>query len=149
MLYASTRASLLKSLGSTLFSDNIFATSKADLTPEAYAAHRRHQAAPHPLSARDKELADMRAVESATSYEGSRARASHVGTGVGLQWSEEVVSAVRNLISSSGSSIVIAVSLSVSLRAKVRLYPHLDYRPTNRDSRPSHNCQHLGHRTQL
>ena len=32
MLYASTRASLTKSLGS--FSDTLFATTKADLTPE-------------------------------------------------------------------------------------------------------------------
>ena len=39
MLYASTWLSPLKSLGSSLYTDSIFATSKADLTPEAYDAH--------------------------------------------------------------------------------------------------------------
>ncbi|TFK76569.1 actin depolymerizing protein [Pluteus cervinus] len=107
MLYASSRSSLLKSLGSTLFTESIFATSKLDLTPEAYAAHKRHQAAPLPLSSREKELFDLRAAESRGTYEGSRARASHVGAGVGLQWSDEVVNAVRELIIGSGSSIVI------------------------------------------
>ncbi|KAF8969943.1 hypothetical protein BDZ97DRAFT_1957569 [Flammula alnicola] len=108
MLYASTRLSLLKSLGSTLFTDSIFATSKADLTAEAYASHLRHVAAPHPLSAREQEMADLRASESETAtYEGSRARASHVGTGVGLNWSEEVENAVAELGRGSESAIVI------------------------------------------
>src|ERR1700709_560398 len=73
MLYASTRGSLLKSLGSTLFTDSIFATSKADLTPEAYAAHRRHLDAPKPLSTREREMADIRAAEATGTYEGSSA----------------------------------------------------------------------------
>ncbi|RXW18882.1 hypothetical protein EST38_g6968 [Candolleomyces aberdarensis] len=70
MLYASTRASLLKSLGSTLFTDSIFATNKQDLTPSAYLAHQRHQAAPKPLSSREQEIADLRVAENAAaSYE--------------------------------------------------------------------------------
>lgn len=119
MLYASTRASLLKSLGSTLFSDSIFATSKADLTPEAYASHRRHLAAPKPLSAREQEMADVRAAEreGGVAYDGSRARASPIGTGVGLNWSEEVEDAVKKLGEGDGCEVAIIVSGALYLSA--------------------------------
>ena len=113
MLYASTRLSLLKSLGSSLFTDSLFATSKADLTPEAYDAHLRHVSAPDLLSAREQELADMREAENeAASYAGSRVRATHMGTGVGLNWSPEVEHAVTKLGEGTGCSIVIIVSYS-------------------------------------
>lgn len=111
MLYASTRLSLLKSLGSTLFTDSLFATSKADITPEAYDAHLRHASAPNPLSAREKEIADLREAENeAGLYAGSKVRATHIGTGVGLNWSAEAEHAVTSLGAGSGCSIVIIVS---------------------------------------
>lgn len=116
MLYASTRASLLRELGSTLFGDAIFATSKADLTPEAYAAHKRHMAAPKPLSSREQEMADIRAAEDSGVYEGSRARASHVGTGVGLHWSSDLQEEVKQLAQGEGFGLVIIVSCPSCLR---------------------------------
>ncbi|KAF9567572.1 actin depolymerizing protein [Agrocybe pediades] len=108
MLYASTRLPLLRSLGSTLFTDALFATSKDDLTPEAYAAHLRHAAAPNPLSKREQEIADLRVSESKTaSYEGSNARASHVGTGVGFAWSGELEEALTALGQGKSSAVVV------------------------------------------
>ncbi|KIM49244.1 hypothetical protein M413DRAFT_438415 [Hebeloma cylindrosporum] len=108
MLYASTRLTLLKSLGSTVFTDSIFATSKEDLTADAYQSHLRHVAAPHPLSIREQEMIELRAAERETaSYDGSRGRTSYIGTGVGLNWSEEAEQAVKELGQGSGSSIVI------------------------------------------
>ena len=113
MLYASTRLSLLKSLGSSLFTDSIFATSKADLTPEAYDAHLRHVSAPNPLSAREQEIVDVREAENeAASYAGSKVRVTHIGTGHGLNWSPEAEHAVTNLGEGTGCSIVIFVSYS-------------------------------------
>ena len=113
MLYASTRLSLLKSLGSSLFTDSIFATSKADLTPEAYDAHLRHVSAPNLLSAREQEIADVREAENeAASYAGSNVRVTHIGTGHGLNWSPEAEHAVTKLGEGTGCSIVIIVSYS-------------------------------------
>ncbi|KAJ7047287.1 hypothetical protein C8F04DRAFT_1449 [Mycena alexandri] len=112
MLYASSRASLLKSLGSTLFSDSIFATSKADLTPEAYAAHRRHILAPKPLSASEQEMADVRAAErqagGLSAYQGSRARTTHIGQTIGMPWSPDLEEAVKGLAESDDSALVVA-----------------------------------------
>ncbi|KAF7778817.1 hypothetical protein Agabi119p4_3162 [Agaricus bisporus var. burnettii] len=107
MLYASSRSSLLKSLGSTVFTDSIFATSKADLTADAYQAHLRHLAAPKPLSAREQEMADVRAAESSSaSYEGSRARTSHVGP-VGFKRVPELEQAILELVQGNDSSLLV------------------------------------------
>ncbi|KIJ17140.1 hypothetical protein PAXINDRAFT_167919 [Paxillus involutus ATCC 200175] len=110
MLYASTRNSLTKSLGSTVFTDSLFATSKSDVTPDAYAAHKRHQAAPNPLSAREKEMADIKAAEreAGATYEGSRARQNHLGNQeVGYEWPEQAEDAVRELRAGEGSRLVV------------------------------------------
>jgi twinfilin-like protein len=110
MLYASTRGSLTKTLGSTLFTDTIFASSRADLTPEAYAAHKRHLTAPKPLSAREQEIANVRAAES--SYNGSHTRTNHVGTGVELQWTQEVEEAIKYLAAGAKCVIVVVVCVA-------------------------------------
>ena len=111
MLYASTRPILFRSLGSTSFTDSIFATTKSDFTAESYASHLRHNAAPHPLSAREKEMADLRSAENeAANYQGSSARSSPFGTGVGLGWSKEVEDAVSELGRENKSAVVIIVS---------------------------------------
>lgn len=107
MLYASTRGSLTKSLGSTLFTDTIFASSRADLTPEAYIAHKRHLTAPKPLSVREKDIADIRSAEYC--YNGSRTRASHVGTGVELQWTQEVEEAIKHLAVGEKCAVAVVV----------------------------------------
>ena len=104
MLYASTRSSLAKALGAAAFSDTLFATSKSDLTADAYTRHRASLNAPAPMSEREKEIeeikaAELRATESGSGYQGSRARVSHVAT-VGMKWSEEVEQAVRELFTS-------------------------------------------------
>ena len=90
MLYASTRNALMRALGSATFTDNIYATSKDDVTPEAYAAHLRHLAAPKPLSAREKELEDVKAAEregGINQYEGARRRVTVRSSG----WTRTVI----------------------------------------------------------
>ncbi|KAI0372856.1 actin depolymerizing protein [Pilatotrama ljubarskyi] len=113
MLYAATRNTLTKSLGSAHFTDNLFATSKADIGADAYARHKRHIAAPPPMSAREKEMEAVKAAEreaGGRSYEGSRARQNHVGQGVGLKWSDEAQDAIKDL-GASGDSRVVVLSI--------------------------------------
>jgi twinfilin len=113
MLYASTRNTVTKSLGATLFVDTIFATSKDDLTPAGYAAHKRHLAAPKPMSAREKELADIKAAErevGGAPYNINVARQSPFGASVGLKWSSEAEAAVRSLADATEDYLVTIVS---------------------------------------
>lgn len=147
MLYASTRASLMKSLGSASFTDSIFATSKADLTPEAYESHRKHVSAPKPLSAREQEMATIRAAEAASSsYEGNKARASPLSTGVGLTWTEDVENAVKQLGEGEDSGLVIIVRIRLS--STDPSHRALVYRHDERKARSSfcflNNCRCSG-----
>lgn len=114
MIYASTRNSVTKSLGAANFVDTIFATSKEELTPEGYAAHKRHLAAPKPMSARERELADIRAAEreaGSAPYNANAARKSPFGTGVGLKWSDAAEVAVRNLAEATEDHLITMASL--------------------------------------
>lgn len=115
MLYASTRASLMKSLGSTAFTDSIFATSRADVTPAAYAAHLKHRDAPPPLSKREQALADIRAAErevGSNPYHGTQARTSHLGsTTIGFKWTDDVEKALIKLRDGEGTALVILVCI--------------------------------------
>jgi twinfilin-like protein len=114
MIYASTRNSVTKSLGATNFVDTIFATSKEDVTPAGYAAHKRHLAAPKPLSAREKEMADIKAAEREAGnapYNANAARKSPFGTSVGLKWSDDVEAAVRDLGEATEDHLVTMVGL--------------------------------------
>ncbi|KIJ22805.1 hypothetical protein M422DRAFT_786342 [Sphaerobolus stellatus SS14] len=98
MLYAATRNNLTKGLGSGSFPETLFATSKADLTSEAYAAHQRHLAAPIPLSTREKEMVEIRAAANASSSQGSSVRRNHLaGAGVEVNWPDDVTEAVQKL----------------------------------------------------
>ena len=111
MLYASTRSAITKTLGSTHFPDSLFANSKADLTPTAYAEHKASIAAPQPLSEREREIAEAREMErSSNVYEGMSARRNHVGTSHGTQWSDEATNAVKSLGEGTGNAIVVLVS---------------------------------------
>ena len=115
MLYASTRAAITKTLGSTHFSDSLFANSKADLTPAAYAEHKASIAAPQPLSEREREIAEAREAERSTDvYEGMSARRNHIGTTPGTQWSEEATNAVTTLGEGTDNAIVVLVSAALS-----------------------------------
>ncbi|KAG8899179.1 Twinfilin-1 [Tulasnella sp. 403] len=109
MLYASSRNALTKAIGGQVFKDTIFATSKSDVTPDAYAAHLRHLAAPKPMSAREAELAEIRQAElkSVEMFEGSRARKSHVDSQFGLKWTQEVQDVVDNLTSEGSPNLII------------------------------------------
>ncbi|KAK0225231.1 actin depolymerizing protein [Armillaria nabsnona] len=107
MLYAASRGSLTRSLGSSVFTDSIFATSKEDLTAEAYAAHRRHVTAPQPLSTREQEIANARAAEREAGAHSYRPKVNPVGHGVGLKWTDQVEDVIKALGQGEDSGLVL------------------------------------------
>jgi len=110
MLYASSRSSLTKQLGATHFKDSLFANSKSDVTGEAYKKHKLYSAAPKPLNAREKEMAEIKAAERTTSgvtYDNSRTVHGQFNTGAGYTWSQEVKDAVSELPTREASHLVV------------------------------------------
>uniref|UniRef100_A0A0K3C8V7 FGENESH: predicted gene_2.117 protein n=1 Tax=Rhodotorula toruloides TaxID=5286 RepID=A0A0K3C8V7_RHOTO len=63
MLYASTQNTLVKFLGDSRLPVSIFATSTSDLTHASYLSHIEHSTASAPLTAREAEMASVRAAE--------------------------------------------------------------------------------------
>lgn len=113
MLYASTRNSITKSLGPTHFTDSIFATSKNEVTGEAYGRHLRHLAAPKPLSKREQALAEIAEAEkqAADDYQGTNAMRSHMsGAAIGFSWSPDVEEAFKQLAVEESSKLLVVVS---------------------------------------
>ncbi|KAJ7915479.1 hypothetical protein B0H13DRAFT_2324260 [Mycena leptocephala] len=93
----------------------------ADLTPEAYAAHRRHVTAPKPLSASEQEMADVRAAERQAGglsvYQGSRARTSHIGKTIGMPWAADLEDAVKDL--AEGDDVLVIATIDMASEALV------------------------------
>jgi twinfilin-like protein len=116
MLYASTRASLTRSLGASHFPTSIFATSLSDLTPSAYTAYISRRSESPPLSPNEREMADVKAAEREASggYEPTKSTVNPLSR-VELQWSDEVEHAVVKLGEGVGGRLVLIVSSSISV----------------------------------
>ncbi|BGP41004.1 Twinfilin-1 [Rhodotorula kratochvilovae] len=118
MLYASTRSTLVRALGDSRIVHSVFATSRADLTHASYLSHLAHTSASAPLTAREHEMAAIRAAEAASSADSAGAdvregRSMVFGAGAGaegsegdakgvLPWSEEAKEAVKGLGQAEG-----------------------------------------------
>mgnify|MGYP002384774225 CR=1 FL=1 len=63
MLYASTRATLKKSLGDSFFVDELYGTLKAEFTMEGYQKHRKSMTSAPALTEREEEIQRMRKEE--------------------------------------------------------------------------------------
>ncbi|SCZ90058.1 BZ3500_MvSof-1268-A1-R1_Chr9g10693 [Microbotryum saponariae] len=70
MLYASSRQSFVRALGDSRFSSSIFASTKDELTFAAYRNHLKAQQSSAPLTAREQEIADIKAAEAKERREG-------------------------------------------------------------------------------
>ena len=69
--------------------------------------------APKPLSAREEEMANIRAAERAagtSTYQGSGVRKSHVHGGLELQIPQDIQDALKGMSDASGPMLVIVVS---------------------------------------
>ncbi|RUS25075.1 hypothetical protein BC938DRAFT_472661 [Jimgerdemannia flammicorona] len=103
MLYASTRATLTKGLGDARFKDSVYGTTEAEFTLDGYKKHKRHQAADAPLTARERELAEIKAIEAKESFnaQGTTVRRTYAA-GVAFPLSEQALEAVRALAAPKG-----------------------------------------------
>src|SRR5690606_32274572 len=96
MLFASTRNTLVRELGSEKFAENMFATEKHELTAEGFKKHDAHVKKAAPLTEEERVLGEVRALEAAASS-GTQARKSHVSSGVGFPISQEALDALKGL----------------------------------------------------
>ncbi|CAO3689390.1 unnamed protein product [Umbelopsis vinacea] len=98
MLYASTRATLTKELGDYRFVDSMWGTNPTEFTLDGYKKHKSHQTAEAPLTARERELAEIKLEESkaASNHMGTNVRKTYAA-GVAIPLSEEAHAALKEL----------------------------------------------------
>lgn len=96
MLFASTRLTLTRELGSERFRETVFATTKAELTAEGWRKHDKHGQLDAPLTESEQALQGVKEAEAEASR-GTGARSSHVSGGVSFPISDEALQALRGL----------------------------------------------------
>ncbi|KAH8929202.1 actin depolymerizing protein [Atractiella rhizophila] len=120
MLYASTRSTLTRTLGDAKFVDSLYANHKNDLSPSGYEAHVRHTQSSHPMTEKEKELAEIKKAEG-TVVRGTEERraAWDIGSGgsgatLGLKWEEGTDEALRK-VWENGGALYLNESIGVKL----------------------------------
>eukprot|EP00039_Didymoeca_costata_P018582 m.334086 g.334086 ORF g.334086 m.334086 type:complete len:357 (-) comp17284_c0_seq1:154-1224(-) len=88
MIYASTRATLKTFIGVTYLKEEMFGTTRDDISYEGYKRHLESEAAPPPLSMEEMEKAEIKAMEVGVDI-GASTKKSLTATGVYFPVSDE------------------------------------------------------------
>ena len=104
MLFAATRLTLVRELGTERFRETLFATTKQELTPDGWRRHDRHGESKAPLTDEEQALQGVKEAEAEASR-GTTARNSHVSSGLSFPMSSDALDALRNLAHSTENLI--------------------------------------------
>ncbi|KAI9801120.1 MAG: Twinfilin-1 [Piccolia ochrophora] len=96
MLFASTRLSLVRELGTERFRETLFATGKDELTAQGFKTHDQHTELKAPLTEEEQTLQQVKEAEAETS-QGTSARSSHVTSKLRFPITDEALEALRRL----------------------------------------------------
>ncbi|KAJ2705401.1 Twinfilin-1 [Coemansia sp. IMI 203386] len=108
MLYASSKASLTKTLGESYFVDEIFGTTKDEFTIDGYRMHRRHVESSAPLTERELEMQRIKDIESSAAEAPTMdSRRSHVEERK-LNMTDEVKDALNEYAAGSVNFVMLA-----------------------------------------
>ncbi|KAJ1808881.1 Twinfilin-1, partial [Coemansia sp. RSA 2599] len=127
MLYASTKASLTKSLGESYFVDEIFGTTRDEFSLDGYRQHRRHVESSAPLTERELEMQRIKDLESSAAEAPTMdSRRSHVADRK-LSMADDVAQALGEYASGSVNLVMLVfdfISESFVLDRKGSLQSH-------------------------
>lgn len=96
MLFASTRLTLTRELGTERFRETIFATTRQELTAEGWRKHDKHGELKAPLTEEEQTLQGVKEAEAEASR-GTSARSSHVSSGLSFPMSADALAALKAL----------------------------------------------------
>ena len=108
MLFASTRLTLVRELGSEKFRASRFITETSELEAEGWGAWERHEKGDGPLTREEEELKGVKEAE-ASEKAGMGKTGSVVSSGVSLQMKEGVTEALQGLQVGEGGNLVVLV----------------------------------------
>ncbi|KAH0565599.1 hypothetical protein GP486_001014 [Trichoglossum hirsutum] len=95
-LFASTRATLLRELGTEKFRESLFATTKQELTADGFRRYDKHTETKAPLTEEEEALQSIKQAEAEMSM-GTSSRASHTSSGISFPLTDEALQALKGL----------------------------------------------------
>jgi twinfilin-like protein len=96
MLFASTRLTLVRELGSEHFRETFFATTPEELTPAGFEKHDAHNALEAPLTEEERSLGDVKRAEQEAGM-GTATREIHLSKNLATPVAEEALQALKAL----------------------------------------------------
>lgn len=109
MLFASTRLTLVRELGSEHFRETIFATTAEELTPAGFEKHDAHSALAAPLTEEERTLGDVKRAEQEAGG-GTGTREIHLSKSLAMPVAEDALAALKALgDEGSGTGLVMLV----------------------------------------
>ena len=104
MLFASTRLTLVRELGTERFRETLFATTKDELTADGWRKHDKHGELKAPLTEEEQTLQGVKEAEAEASR-GTTSRSSHVSNGLSFPVSDAALQALKNLPNGSDNLV--------------------------------------------
>ncbi|KAK2066695.1 hypothetical protein P8C59_000486 [Phyllachora maydis] len=105
MLFASTRLTLLRELGSEHFRESIFATTPEDLSPAGFQKHDAHSAVAAPLTEEERTLGEVKRAEQEAGS-GTGTKEIHLSKSFAMPIAENALAALKELAGESGRLLV-------------------------------------------
>ncbi|KAL2270608.1 hypothetical protein VTJ83DRAFT_2792 [Remersonia thermophila] len=105
MLFASTRLTLVRELGSEHFRDTFFATTPDELTPAGFERHDAHLALEAPLTEEEQSLGAVRRAEQEAGM-GTAVREIHMSKNMPTQMTDDALQALKDLAPGGPRSLV-------------------------------------------
>ncbi|KXX81862.1 Twinfilin [Madurella mycetomatis] len=105
MLFASTRLTLVRELGSEHFRDTLFATTAEELTPAGFEKHDAHTALEAPLTEEERSLGDVKRAEQEAGM-GTGSRGIHLSNKLTTPVAEPALQALQELADGNQRSLV-------------------------------------------
>jgi twinfilin len=108
MLFASTRLTLVRELGSEHFRDTIFTTLAEELTAKGFKKHDAHAALAAPLTEEERSLGAVKQAEQEAGR-GTGTKEIHLSKSFGMPIAEDALAALKDLSSETGRKLVMLV----------------------------------------
>lgn len=108
MLFAATRLTLVRELGSEHFRETFFATTPEDLTPAGFDKHDAHSSLEAPLTEEERSLGEVKRAEQEAG-QGTASREIHLSKNLATPIADDALAALRELASESGRQLVMLV----------------------------------------
>ena len=106
MLFASTRLTLVRELGSEHFRESIFATTAEELTPAGFEKHDAHTALEAPLTEEERTLGAVRRAEQEAGM-GTASRPLHLSSNMTTTIADPALDALKELAAEKRSLVML------------------------------------------